>query len=489
MRLRAQDAAFGFLKAMKVRHASERAALSAATAARTRLILTVSFAVAIALAIMLGIASARSVARPVARLEAAARRLADGETDVHVAVETRDELGNLSDSFNRMVAGIRENHQALEAEKVSVESRVHEAVAHSGAEQAYLTRSVHALLEQVSRFADGDLTVHAHSERPGDQIAHLCDGFNRAVANLRALMVQVDGAVARTADATASIAASTEQVSSAAQEQSAQSQEVAAAAEQLVHSASQNARAVADADAAVRRNGSVAEQGGEVVAQTVEKIRTLAAVVAESTQTVERLGASSQQIGAIVAVIHDIAEQTNLLALNATIEAARAGEHGRGFAVVAEEVRKLAERTTQATVEIESVIASVQSDTQQAVASMRSGNEEVEYGIALADQAGEALRSIVGGTGQNVERVAQIAAATEEQTATSEQIAGAVGAISTVAAESAQGLSRIVEATEGLNHLSGELRELVARFRTDSASGAPSPFGGDGAAQPAVLVA
>jgi methyl-accepting chemotaxis protein len=482
---RAEEASLTTMTQMKVRHAQDRAELNAASAARARTVLIGSVVLAGLLTIVLGMLSARSIARPVGRLEAAARRVAEGDVTVQVEASTRDEIGSLAGSFNRMVVGIRTAREALETEKASVEARVQEAVAQAEAEQAYLARSVDRLLAQVNRFADGDLTVQASPEREGDEIAQLCDGFNRAASNLRALMCQVEGAVARTSEATASIAASTEQLSGAVHEQSAQAQDVAAAAEQLVRTASDNARTVAGADDAARQSGRVAEQGGAVIEQTVSKIRQLATVVSESTETVERLGASSQQIGAVTATIADIAEQTNLLALNATIEAARAGEHGRGFAVVAEEVRKLAERTTQATAEIERVIASVQSDTHAAVASMRRGNDEVEEGIALADQAGAALRSIVEGMNENVERVSQIAAATEEQSVTSQQIAGSVEAISSVSSESAQGLSRIAEATDGLSSLSDELRTLVARFRT-AASGEAS-FSGDGAARPAAL--
>ena len=191
----------------------------------------------------------------------------------------------------------------------------------------------------------------------------------------------------------------------------------------------------------------------------------IAAVVQDSAATVERLGSSTQEIGEIILVIDDIADQTNLLALNAAIEAARAGEEGRGFAVVADEVRKLAERTTQATKQIASMIKNVQAEAKAAVDSMKRGSTEVGEGIKLADKAGESLKNIVGNTQQVVDMMTQIAAASEEQSSTSEQISRNVESISTVSAESANGISQIARAADDLNRLTNNLQNTISNFR------------------------
>ena len=159
----------------------------------------------------------------------------------------------------------------------------------------------------------------------------------------------------------------------------------------------------------------------------------IAEVVTEAASTVQELGNSSEKIGEIVQVIDDIADQTNLLALNAAIEAARAGEQGRGFAVVADEVRKLAERTTKATKEIASMIKQIQKETIGAVQSMEKGTVEVSKGKELVEKAGVSLNQIISSSQEVVDNVSQVAAASEEQSATSEQISKNIEAISSVA--------------------------------------------------------
>jgi methyl-accepting chemotaxis protein len=444
--------------------------------------LTVVFG--IALGIALAVTLARRITRPVIALEGAATAVAGGDLQQEVSIQTSDELGRLASAFNAMIARIREGVDELEAEKAGVERKVEKAVTEAEAERAYLEGQVERALPRMEAFAEGDLTARLTAEREGDAIAELFDAFNRAAGSVAAMIERVGAAVESTASASTEISASTDQLSAAAQEQSAQAQEVSAAVEQMTRTVIENSRSATETAEVAKRNGAAAGEGGEVVTETVAKIRRIAEVVTDSTAAVEQLGAESERIGEIVGTIEDIADQTNLLALNAAIEAARAGEQGRGFAVVADEVRKLAERTTQATQEIADMIRSVQAGTKAAVASMREGNGEVEEGIALADRAGEALQRIVAGTGKTVDMVAQIAAASEEQSTTSEQMARSVEMISTVSGESAQGLSQIARSTEGLNELTEELRTLVGQFRTGDVqrppSGAQLPAGGDG---------
>ncbi len=416
---------------------------------------------------------ARSITRPVKELEEAAARVAAGEHDVTFDVAAAGEIGHLAESFAHMVGYARAAMAAVEVEKAQVERRVEEAVKAAEIQQAYLTRSVDQMLSQMERFADGDLTARLTAERD-DEIGRLYEGFNRAVVTISELLEQVHQNVEATFGTVKQIGSSTEELAAGVQEQSSQATEVAAAVEQMTATIIENARNAQHTADTAGANGQAAEAGGEVVQQTVAKIREIAAIVSTSAKTVERLGASSDKIGEIVSVINEIADQTNLLALNAAIEAARAGEQGRGFAVVADEVRKLAERTTGATKEIAAMIKGIQAETVEAVEAMQRGTKEVEEGIRLADQAGTALGEIVQGAQNTVDMINQIAAASDEQSTTSEDISRSVESISTVSAESAAGIAEIAQAGDGLHHMTDALRTLLAHFRM-RAPGTPAP--------------
>ena len=190
----------------------------------------------------------------------------------------------------------------------------------------------------------------------------------------------------------------------------------------------------------------------------------------ESTEVVQHLSTSSEQIGDIVRVIDEIADQTNLLALNAAIEAARAGEQGKGFAVVADEVRKLAERTSVATQEISEKIKRVQVDTSNAVKAMNTGTSRVKEGISLAREAGDALDEVVESAASGAGMVVQIAAAVEEQSATSATISQSIETVSGAAHESARNIKDISENVEHLVQSTNALQMLLSEFRTGHAA-------------------
>ncbi len=331
------------------------------------------------------------------------------------------------------------------------------------AQRLYLSRSVNELLGKMNRLADGDLTVSMAVEG-NDEIGRLFQGFNDAVSAFRRIVAEVIQSVHSTAGASSEISASAEILASGATEQSAQAGEVAAAVEEMTRTVVDNARNASNAVEAVMQNGMVAQSGGEVVQKAVLKIKEIAEVVRKSSSTVDQLGRLSGEIGEIISVIDDIADQTNLLALNAAIEAARAGEEGRGFAVVADEVRKLAERTSQATKQISSMIKNIQEGTKEAVVTMQHGNKEVTEGIMLADQADESLKNVVANAKNIIDMINQIAAASEEQSSSSEQISRNIETISTVSTESATGIAQIARAADGLNELTGNLRKLTERL-------------------------
>jgi methyl-accepting chemotaxis protein len=330
--------------------------------------------------------------------------------------------------------------------------------------EKYMGEQASKMLVVMEKFAEGDLTVSLPIEKD-DDIGKLFAGFNKSVQNIGNLMVNVADVVEAVASASSQISSSSEEMAAGAQEQSSQTTEVAGAIEEMTKTILETTKNSSIAADAAKNAGSIAKEGGNDVSETIQGMNRIAAVVKKSAETVQELGKSSDQIGEIIQVIDDIADQTNLLALNAAIEAARAGEQGRGFAVVADEVRKLAERTTKATKEIASMIKQIQKDTVGAVQSMTEGTKEVERGKLLADKAGESLSQIIKGASDVVDVITQVAAASEEQSSTSEEISKSIEAINNVTRESTSGVQQVASAAEDLNRLTVKLQQLVASFK------------------------
>jgi methyl-accepting chemotaxis protein len=247
--------------------------------------------------------------------------------------------------------------------------------------------------------------------------------------------------------------------------QSDQTLQVATAMQQMsstVHQVSEHSQKASDSS---DKAAQAARQGGEVVEQTLSTMRS----IADSSRTVAarigELGKSSEEIGTIVAVIDDLADQTNLLALNAAIEAARAGEQGRGFAVVADEVRKLAERTTTATQGIGTMIASIQTETRNAVQAIELGSRDVEVGVEKTSASGAALKEIIQMSEQVGDMISQIATAATEQSSATEQVNSNVSHISSLTQGSSLAAEQSAKACAELSTMALDLQNLVNQFK------------------------
>ncbi len=323
-----------------------------------------------------------------------------------------------------------------------------------------------AVIERVGEIADGDGDLtHRVDDQRHDELGELGSKVN-------AFISRTHDTIATVRDATLSVTAAADEIRGNAQSmatnmnrQNERAADISHAIEEMNKAVGDVARQAADASSTSIRAGEAASSGGEIVHQTITGMSTLSDAVNASASSVTELGKRSAQIGEIVAVINEIAEQTNLLALNAAIEAARAGEHGRGFAVVADEVRKLADRTTEATQEIGQSIRAIQNETSDAVQRMEVGAGQVHESVDLAHKAGSSLKLIVESTDEVAGMIHAIASATEEQSATTLQISRTVDATSAAIRDASQGAEQSFEAAAQLTRKASELHEMISRFK------------------------
>jgi len=319
------------------------------------------------------------------------------------------------------------------------------------------------LLDELSSLADGDLTVQATVTE--DITGAIADSINYAVDALRGLVttinqsaIQLDGATRQTQALSQHLA----KASGAQSKQIASATEYAGGMAGSVAEVSGNAERAADV---ARHSVEVAHKGGDAVRRTIDGMNTIRETIQETSKRIKRLGESSQEIGNIVELINDIAEQTNILALNASIQASMAGEAGRGFAVVADEVQRLAERAANATKQIEVLVRTIQTDTNEAVVSMERSTTDVVGGALLAENAGAALEEIEQVSNQIASLVQNISASSRQQTSGAQNIARNMQVLKEISVQTAESTNATSAAIAKLAELSAGLRRAATGFR------------------------
>jgi methyl-accepting chemotaxis protein len=332
--------------------------------------------------------------------------------------------------------------------------------------QSKVVRPLHSLAERLQAIAegDGDLTrrieVNGHNEI--DEVGHW---FNVFIARIEDIVRRVSEHAATLGQAATELAATAHETAEQAAKQQQQAERITTTMNEMSSAVQEISQTTQGAAVDARKAEETAHSGGKTVQSTVQTIGDLLTSNQETSSRIEELGRSSDAIGRIVNVINEIAGQTNLLALNASIEAARAGEHGRGFAVVAGEVRRLAERTSSATKEIDVTVHAIQEGTKVAVEAMRSSMSHVQSGVDSARSAGEALASIIHGSESVQKMVTQIAAAATEQSYSTQSVSANVNEIALIIQQTAASSQQSVGACQQLSQLANELTGLVGSFK------------------------
>ena len=323
--------------------------------------------------------------------------------------------------------------------------------------------AIRRLLDEMVDLSDGDLTIEATVTE--DITGAIADSVNQAVEEMRTLVTTINETSVRVSASAQETRATALRLEEASDHQRNQIEKASETVQTMSQAMSDMAGGANTSAEIARQSVDIASAGGQTVRRTIAGMDNIRDQIQETSKRIKRLGESSQEIGNIVELIEDIADQTNILALNAAMQAAMAGEAGRGFAVVADEVQRLAERSANATKQIDALVKTIQADTNEAVSSMESSTSEVVSGAKLAEDAGEAL--------QKIEQVSQdIATATQEiasrlQTESQDvsSINDTMNVIQEITSQTSEGTEQTTQSIETLAKMAEQLRQTVARFK------------------------
>ena len=323
--------------------------------------------------------------------------------------------------------------------------------------------AIRRLLDEMGDLADGDLTVEATVTE--DITGAIADSVNYAIEAMRGLVVTINETAVKVAASAQESRATAMHLAEASEQQREQITGATAIIREMSSAMDRMAMDAAESAEVAQRSVEIATKGGETVRRTIEGMNNIREQIQETAKRIKRLGESSQEIGNIVELIEDIADQTNILALNAAMQAAMAGEAGRGFAVVADEVQRLAERSSNATKQIEALVKTIQADTNEAVSSMEASTTEVVSGAKLAEAAGDSLQEIEQVSNRIAEITRSIADSAQRQSREAGNINDTMNVIQEITSKTSEGTNQTASSIGNLAELADELRQSVAGFR------------------------
>lgn len=433
--------------------------------------------------------------------------VAQGDLTQKITVEARGEILELRTTINNMVDDL--NSLASEVSRVAqvagMEGNLSERARVEGVAGSWkdIVDTLNALIDSIATpvqevirlsvaLSEGDISQGMTIDAKGD-IQKLKDALNRSFENLSGLIRLAMGSSTKVADGSNQIATSSRQVNATLMQTSKTTQQIAEGAKDQSSKLEGSTKIVAELSMSIQQGaanaGAVAEvtqgatqlakQGSEAGTQAAERLRSIDDIVKGNTSTVVDLDKRAKEIGVIVGTTKDIADQTNLLALNAAIEAAHAGEAGRGFAVVADEIRKLAEGTKKATLQIEEMVATIGEATADVVSGMTTGSEQVTESIGIVNQALTILEQIGTGTQEISAKVQEISSATSQQASGSQQVASTIEEIAATSDQAAVGsaqmstsiqqqtaaMQQMAASAQNLSSLAEDLRTALGGFK------------------------
>ncbi len=324
-------------------------------------------------------------------------------------------------------------------------------------------KAILRLLDEMGDLADGDLTVTASVTE--DITGAIADSINYAIEALRELVTTINQTADQVSGATQESRATATHLVEASEHQADRITQANESIKEMTLAIDQMSRDAAESAEVARRSVDIANKGAETVHKNIQGMDSIREQIQETSKRIKRLGESSQEIGDIVELIDDIADQTNILALNAAMQAAMAGEAGRGFAVVADEVQRLAERSINATKQIEALVKTIQADTNEAVTSMEASTTGVVKGAQLAEDAGEALKEIENVSQYIAEQTNNIATSAQTQSEASSVVNDTMSVIQEITTQTTDGTRQTEISIGALADLAEELQKSVAGFR------------------------
>ncbi|ODS30779.1 MAG: hypothetical protein SCARUB_04104 [Candidatus Scalindua rubra] len=462
-------------------------------------------------------ALASNLTNQIRNIATLATGIANGDLTQKITVDAQGEILDVKNVVNDMVDNL--NRLATEVSRVAqvagVEGKLSERAKVEGVKGSWkdIVDTLNSLIDSIAKpiqeviklslaLSEGDLSQRFTLETTGE-FKVLTDAINKSFDDLGALIQMSIGSSTKVATSSTQLAGTSRQVNTALTQASKTTQQIANGAKDQSKKLEGSTKVVADLSSSIQQSAAnartaaeitqeaakLAQRGTESGKQAADRLKTIDDVVRSNTETAKDLDKRAKEIAVIVGTTKDIADQTNLLALNAAIEAAHAGEAGRGFAVVADEIRKLAEGTKNAAVQIENMVTGVGDATTEVVTGMTTGTQQVAESIEIVNQALSILDQIGAGAQEITAKAQEISSASTEQAGGAQQVAKTIEEIAATSEQAATGsvqmstsiqqqtaaMQQMASSAQNLSSLAEELRTALRKFKI-TAKGATADY-------------